>query len=87
MLDAQSSEDLAPLLQCRSKLRGTVRAEGWALAGKAEAQRNRRAMREHGRIFRQAPSTGVDCVRFGTRDDGWLIKRCWVIALGYDEPA
>ena len=32
MLDTQSSEDLAPLLQRRRVLRGTVRAEGWALA-------------------------------------------------------
>ena len=40
LLDAQSSEDLAPLLQRRRELRGTVRAEGWAEAEKAKAQRN-----------------------------------------------
>ncbi len=55
MLDTQSSEDLAPLLQCRLVLRGTVRAESWAEAHKAEAQRNRGAKREHRIILRHAP--------------------------------
>ena len=40
MLDAQSSEDLVPLLQRRLVLRGTVPAEGWAEAEKAIAPRN-----------------------------------------------
>ena len=55
MLDAQSSEDLAPLLQCRLVLRGTVRAEGWAEAEKAIAQRNQGAKGEHGSILGHSP--------------------------------
>ena len=60
MLDPQSFEDLAPLLQRRGRLRGIVRAQGWAEAEKAKAQRNPAAMREHEQIFGQAPS------RFGS---------------------
>jgi hypothetical protein len=56
MLDTQSSEDLAPLLQRGLVLRGTVRAEGWAEADKAEAQRNPGAKREHRIILGHAPS-------------------------------
>jgi len=37
-------------------LRGIVRAQGWAEAEKAKAQRNPAAMREHEQIFGQAPS-------------------------------
>src|SRR5208337_35442 len=55
LLDSQSFEDLAPLLQRRGKLRGIVRAQGWAEAEKAKAQRNPAAMREHEQIFGQAP--------------------------------
>jgi len=55
MLDTQSSEDLASLQQRRRVLRGIVRAERWAPADKARAQRNPRGMREHGRIFGQIP--------------------------------
>ena len=55
MLDPQSFEDLAPLLQRRGRLRGIVRAQGWAEAEKAKAQRNPAAMREHEQIFGQAP--------------------------------
>ena len=55
MLDPQSFEDLASLLQRRGRLRGTVRAQGWAEAEKAKAQRNPAAMREHEQIFGQAP--------------------------------
>ena len=51
MLDPQSFEDLAPLLQRRGRLRGIVRAQGWAEAEKAKAQRNPAAMREHEQIF------------------------------------
>jgi hypothetical protein len=36
-------------------LRGTVRAEGWAEADKAEAQRKPGAKREHGIILGHAP--------------------------------
>src|SRR5208337_1986125 len=55
MLDPQSFEDLASLLQRRGRLRGIVRAQGWAEAEKAKAQRNPAAMREHEQIFGQAP--------------------------------
>ena len=37
-------------------MRGTVRAEGWAEADKAEAQRNPGAKREHRIILGHAPS-------------------------------
>ncbi len=57
MLDTQSSEDLAPLLQRRRVLRGTVRAEGRAEAEKAKAQRNPGAKREHGIILGRAPKS------------------------------
>ena len=40
--DPQSSEDLAAQLQRRCELRGIVRAEGWAEAEKAKAQRKPR---------------------------------------------
>src|SRR5271166_5788985 len=56
MLDPQCFEDLASLLQRRGRLRGIVRAQGWAEAEKAKAQRNPAAMREHEQIFGQAPS-------------------------------
>ena len=59
MLDPQSFEDLAPLLQRRGRLRGIVRAQGWAEAEKAKAQRNPAAMREHEQIFGQAPRKGI----------------------------
>lgn len=36
-------------------MRGIVRAQGWAEAEKAKAQRNPAAMREHEQIFGQAP--------------------------------
>jgi hypothetical protein len=36
-------------------LRGIVRAQGWAEAEKAKAQRKPAAMREHEQIFGQAP--------------------------------
>jgi len=39
-------------------LRGIVRAQGWAEAEKAKAQRKPAAMREHEQIFGQAPSGG-----------------------------
>ena len=57
MLDPQSFEDLASLLQRRGRLRGIVCAQGWAEAEKAKAQRNPAAMREHEQIFGQAPRT------------------------------
>src|SRR5439155_14385606 len=41
LLDAQPSEDLAPRLPRCGKLRGPVRAEGWAEADKAKAKRCR----------------------------------------------
>ena len=56
LLDPQSFEDLAPLLQRRGRLRGIVRAQGWAEVEKAKAQRKPAAMREHEQIFGQAPS-------------------------------
>jgi hypothetical protein len=40
-------------------LRGIVRAQGWAEAEKAKAQRNPAAMREHEQIFGQAPRQGI----------------------------
>ena len=55
MLDPQCFEDLASLLQRRGRLRGIVRAQGWAEVEKAKAQRNPAAMREHEQIFGQAP--------------------------------
>src|SRR5208337_1410287 len=67
LLDPQSFEDLAPLLQRRGRLRGIVRAQGWAEAEKAKAQRNPAAMREHEQIFGQAPS-GVGEPSFIRRD-------------------
>jgi len=68
MLDPQSFEDLAPLLQRRGKLRGIVRAQGWAEAEKAKAQRNPAAMREHEQIFGQAPSNPILLGRLGTAE-------------------
>ena len=59
MLAPQSFEDLAPLLRRRGRLRGIVRAQGWAEAEKAKAQRNPAAMREHDQIFGQAPRTPI----------------------------
>ena len=41
-------------------MRGIVRAQGWAEAEKAKAQRNPAAMREHEQIFGQAPSIAVN---------------------------
>ena len=46
LLDPQSSEDLASLLQCRGELRGIVRAEGGAEAETAKAQRKTRRQAE-----------------------------------------
>jgi hypothetical protein len=46
---------MASLLQRRLVLRGIVRAEGWAEAGEAEAQRNPVAKREHRIILGHAP--------------------------------
>ena len=82
MLDPQSFEDLAPLLQRRGRLRGIVRAHGWAEAEKAKAQRNPAAMPEHEQIFGQAPSQAFTEISFPfRRADGKHVSAGFMILM------